>query len=67
MRIDDNGVIREMTAEEIAAFEAERIEEAPVDEQAALQTFAAEIASSDTNSIAKIRAAAQRFLDATGR
>lgn len=66
MKIDDNGVIREMTVEEISAFEACRIEEMPIDAEAALQTMAAEIASADTNSIAKIRAAAQRFLDATG-
>ena len=66
MRIYDNGVIREMTEVEIAEFEANRIEEPPMDAEAALQTMAAEIASTDTNSIAKIRAAAQRFLDATG-
>lgn len=65
MKIDDNGVVRDMTAEEIAEFEANRIEDVAVSADTALQTMAAEIASSDTNSIAKIRAAAQRFLDAT--
>ena len=67
---DGTKTAREMTAAEQEAFwrEPEVSENAPsqADMQTALSEFAATLADPGTNSIAKIRAAAQTFLDRTG-
>ena len=67
---DGTKTTREMTAEEQETFwrEPEETGETAIstDVQAALAEFAATLADPGTNSIAKIRAAAGRFLEQTG-
>jgi hypothetical protein len=58
-------VYREATAEEIAEIEQQvKVEEQSIAD-ASLNEFMTSLASADTNSIAKIRAVAQKFLDST--
>ena len=65
MKINDNGIIRDMTPEEIAEMYVPEPSESPQNDENAINAFFAGLASSDTNSIAKIRALAQEFLNNT--
>ena len=66
MRIYENGIYRDMTEAEIAEAENLAAEEAAAQsDENAINAFFAGLASSDTNSIAKIRALAQEFLNNT--
>lgn len=66
---DGTKIAREMTAEEEASYRevgGTGEDAISTDVQAALAEFAATLADPDTNSIAKIRAAAAQFLAQTG-
>lgn len=66
MRVCDNGIYRDMTEEEIAEMKSVVIpDEPPQNDERAINAFFAGLASADTNSIAKIRALAQEFLNNT--
>ena len=63
----ENGkvITRDMTEEEIAEIENNAPAEPTPNEENAINNFFAGLASADTNSIAKIRALAQEFLNNT--
>lgn len=63
MKILDNGVLREMTDDELQQCAAAEENAGGED---ALTEFFAGLASGETNSIAKIRALAREFLNKTG-
>ena len=65
MRIYDNGTYRDMTAEEIAEFEKNIPTTPTPNEEDAIKNFFEGLADGETNSIAKIRALAQEFLNNT--
>lgn len=67
MKIDDNGIIRDMTTEEESEYIANKPqkEEKTVDTKTALQSFFEGLSSSETTSIAKIRALAKKFIEDT--
>ena len=65
MKIYENGIYRDMTAEELAEVENLAAEEVGQSDENAINAFFAGLASTDTNSIAKIRALAQEFLNNT--
>ena len=65
MKIDDNGIIREMTEEELAETQKNIPSTPTPNGEDAIKTFFEGLADGETNSIAKIRALAQEFLNNT--
>lgn len=65
MKVLENGIYRDMTEAEISKMQKDAPEEPTPNEEDAINNFFAGLASTDTNSIAKIRALAQDFLNNT--